>query len=200
MIVEMREMPLAQDAAGLAHLLEALDLLDADIEQADGRPLDVEQHARHGAAHDREIDEMRFVGADRGADIEHDRTRPCSVGHSAAIAGRSMPSIIFRLNRAIAISAPVLPAETATSASPFFTASMREPHRRFPAAVAQRLARLVVHPDGDVGVDEPGLGLERRQPIEQRLDHGAVAEQQEFGVGMPRQRDERRPARPPTAP
>ena len=49
---------------------------------------------------------------------------PLSVGHNAAIAGRSMPSIILRLNRAIAISAPVFPAETATSASPFLTASM----------------------------------------------------------------------------
>ena len=32
--------------------------------------------------------------------------------------------MVRRLNFAIAISAPVLPAETATSASPFFTASM----------------------------------------------------------------------------
>ena len=49
---------------------------------------------------------------------------PFSVGHSAAIAGRSMPGSMRRLNLAIAISAPVLPADTATSASPFFTASM----------------------------------------------------------------------------
>ena len=47
-----------------------------------------------------------------------------SVGQIAAIAGRSMPAIMRRLNFAIAISAPVLPAETATSASPFFTASI----------------------------------------------------------------------------
>ena len=47
-----------------------------------------------------------------------------SVGQSAAMAGRSMPSIILRLKRAIAINAPVLPAETATSASPFLTASI----------------------------------------------------------------------------
>src|SRR3954452_4602214 len=45
------------------------------------------------------------------------------VGHSPAIAGRSMPGIVCRLNFAMAISAPVLPADTATSASPFFTAS-----------------------------------------------------------------------------
>ena len=35
-----------------------------------------------------------------------------------------MPGSMRRQNRAIAISAPVLPAETATSASPFFTASI----------------------------------------------------------------------------
>ena len=46
------------------------------------------------------------------------------VGHTAAIAGRSMPGSVRRQKRAIAISAPVLPAEIATSASPFFTASM----------------------------------------------------------------------------
>jgi hypothetical protein len=49
---------------------------------------------------------------------------PFSVGHSPAIAGRPMPGMVRRLNLAIAISAPVLPAETATSASPFFTASI----------------------------------------------------------------------------
>ena len=49
---------------------------------------------------------------------------PLSVGHRPAMAGRSMPSIILRLKRAIAIRAPVLPAETATSASPFLTASI----------------------------------------------------------------------------
>ena len=49
---------------------------------------------------------------------------PLSVGHSAAIAGRSIPGMVRRLNFAIAIRAPVLPAETATSASPFFTASI----------------------------------------------------------------------------
>ena len=35
-----------------------------------------------------------------------------------------MPGSMRRQNRAIAISAPVLPAETATSASPFLTASI----------------------------------------------------------------------------
>ena len=55
---------------------QPLDLLDADIEQPDGRPLEVEQHARHRAAHHREIDQMLGIGADRGAEVEHDRSRP----------------------------------------------------------------------------------------------------------------------------
>ena len=49
---------------------------------------------------------------------------PRAVGHIAASAGRSIPGNMRRQNRAIAASAPVLPAETATSASPFLTASM----------------------------------------------------------------------------
>ena len=49
---------------------------------------------------------------------------PRCVGQSAAKAGRSMPGRVRRQIFAIAISAPVLPAETAASASPFLTASI----------------------------------------------------------------------------
>ena len=49
---------------------------------------------------------------------------PRSVGQIAAIAGRSIGAIVCRQNLAIAIKAPVLPAETAQSASPDFTASI----------------------------------------------------------------------------
>src|SRR3981081_4365097 len=49
---------------------------------------------------------------------------PRIVGHIAASAGRSIPGSMRRQNRAIATSAPVLPAEIATPASPFLTASM----------------------------------------------------------------------------
>ncbi len=47
-----------------------------------------------------------------------------NVGQIAAMAGREMPGSVRSTNFAIAISAPVLPADTAASASPFFTASM----------------------------------------------------------------------------
>jgi hypothetical protein len=46
-----------------------------------------------------------------------------TVGQIAAIAGRSTPSIVFRQNLAMAMSAPVLPADTAAAARPSRTAS-----------------------------------------------------------------------------
>ena len=135
-------------------LLQALDLLDADVEQADGRPLDVEERARHGRAHHGEVEQLLGVGADASRRQSSTTLSPRSVGQSAAIAGRSMPAMVRRQNFAIAISAPVLPAETAKSASPLLHRLDRPPHARAPAAVAQRLARLVVHRDGDVAVLE----------------------------------------------
>src|SRR4029078_2671569 len=68
MVVEMRELALAQNAPSFAHLLQSFDFLDTDIQQTNGRPLDVEQYPRHRAAHGGKIDEMRFIGADRSAD------------------------------------------------------------------------------------------------------------------------------------
>ena len=46
------------------------------------------------------------------------------VGKKEAIAGRSMPGMVLRTNFAIAMRAPVLPAETMAPASPLWTASM----------------------------------------------------------------------------
>ena len=71
-IVDAVEVGLAEQPAGFLDLFLALDLLDADIEQADRRALDLEQRARHGAAHQGEIHQLLRVGADRRADIEHD--------------------------------------------------------------------------------------------------------------------------------
>ena len=110
--------------AGLAHLLQALHLLDADIEQADGRPL----ACRTGRApwrcpspRDRpDARRRRRCEAPRSSTIDSPRT----VGQRAAIAGRSMPAMVLSWNLASAISAPVLPAETARSASPRLTASI----------------------------------------------------------------------------
>jgi hypothetical protein len=64
-----------------------------------------------------------------------------------------------------------------------------KPHRRCLAATAQRLARLVVHADGDVGMDDPRCRLQRRMLCELRFDQCAIAEQQIFAVGMSGQRN-----------
>ncbi len=62
---------------------------------------------------------------------------PRVVGHMAAIAGRSTWGIVRKQILDMAMSAPVLPAETVASASPVFTASIashmedvRRPDRR----------------------------------------------------------------------
>ena len=77
---------------------------------------------------------------------------PRVVGHIAAMAGRSTCAMVRRQIFAIAIKAPVLPAETATSARPFFTASIaihiedvRRPARRAWLGLSSiRIATLAV--------------------------------------------------------
>src|SRR5271170_3084532 len=72
-IVEVRQFSFPEHAAGGLHLFDALDFLDPHVEETDGRAFDVEQDARHCRPHDRKIDQMLSVGADRRADVEHDR-------------------------------------------------------------------------------------------------------------------------------
>ena len=140
-------------AARRLDLLDALHLLDADVEQADGRAFDVEQDARHRRAHDREVDRC-CASAPIEAPTSSTINSPRSVGHIAASAGRSISGSMRRQNFAIAISAPVLPAETAQSASPVLDRLDRAPHRRRAPPGAQRLARLVRHLDRDLAVTD----------------------------------------------
>ena len=49
---------------------------------------------------------------------------PRSVGQMAAMAGRSIAAMVRKQKRDIAISAPVLPADTQASDVPAFTASI----------------------------------------------------------------------------
>ena len=109
---------------------------------------------------------------------------PLSVGQIAAIAGRSMPAIIRRLNLRHRHQRAGVAGRHGDVGLALLHRVDGEPHRRLPAAVAQRLARLVVHPDRDVGVHHPGGGLEPRMGVEQRVDLGPVAEQDERAVGV----------------
>ena len=65
----------------------------------------------------------------------------------------------------MAISAPVLPADTAASARPSRTASRLSHMLECLAAFAQRLAGLRIHGDGHVGVQDFRLGGEGRDEI-----------------------------------
>ena len=69
-----------------------------------------------------------------------------------------MPGMVSRTNFAIAISAPVLPAETATLRLAVLHRLDRLPHAALAAAAAQRLARLVRHGDRNLGMVDRGLG------------------------------------------
>ena len=198
-VVDMRQRLLAQDAAGLAHRLEPLDLLDADVEQPDGRPVEIEQHARHRAAHHRHVDQMLGVGADRGAEIEHDGFAPQRRPERRDRRPLDARQRACRLNLAIAISAPVLPAETATSASPFLTASMASHIDDFQRPLRSAWLGLSSMRTATSVCTSRAASLSRGCGGEQRLDLGPVAEQDEFAVGMPRQRQSRRRARRPTA-
>ena len=114
---------------------------------------------------------------------------PLSVGQIAAIAGRSIPAMVRRLNLAIAISAPVLPADTATSASPFFTASMASHIDDFQRPLRSAWLGLSSILTATSVCTTPRGGLEPRTGVEQRVDHGAVAEQEELDVGMSAERE-----------
>ncbi len=114
---------------------------------------------------------------------------PRAVGHTAANAGRSIPGSMRRQNRAIAISAPVLPAETATSASPFLTASMAShidevlrPRRSAWLGLSCMLTATSVWMTREAafiaGCLASCASINR-----------AIAEQQKFGVGMSGQRN-----------
>ena len=130
---------------------------------------------------------MLGIGADAGAEIEHDQfaahRRPAR-RDGGAVDARHGPEVEFR-HRHQGAGIAGRDGDIGLAALDRIDG---EPHRTFPAALAQRLARLGVHRNRDVGVDEAGDGLQRRAGGEQRLDDRAVAEQQEFDVRMPPQR------------
>ena len=80
-----------------------------------------------------------------------------------------------------------------------------EPHRGFPPAIAQGLARLILHPHGDVGVDEFCSRFERWPRVDERRDQRACCRRR--GIRFPdaasapsprRQRPQRDPGLPPS--
>ena len=103
--------------------------------------------------------------------------------------GVRCPACVRRLNFAIAISAPVLPAETATSASPFFTASIashiedfQRPWRSAWLGLSSILTTTSVWTIREAAFSRGLRSTSGR-------DRGLVAEEDEFAVGMARERE-----------
>ena len=72
-----------------------------------------------------------------------------------------MPGSVFSTKRAIAISAPVLPADTQASATPSFDQIDRDPQRRV-LFLAQRVGGRLVHVDRLAGrMDRQALARRR---------------------------------------
>ena len=106
-------------------------------------------------------------------------TGRCRAGMTEAMAGRSIPGRVLSTNFAIAIRAPVLPAETAAAASPSFTALMAS------RMLELRPWRSAVRRLGVAGDRSPACGARRSParalacPASSGSSRGAVAEQQE---------------------
>src|SRR5262249_16377616 len=72
-VFEIRQTCLAQNAAGVAHLLQSLDLLDADIQQRDLGAFMLENDSRQRAAHHGQVDDVLRIGTDGSPYIQYDR-------------------------------------------------------------------------------------------------------------------------------
>ena len=179
---------LFQYRGGFSDLVEPLDLLDPDIEQPDGGRFEAEQRARHGRAHQCELDELTGVGPHIGADIEHDALgldrRPDRGNRRAIDAFERLQAELGHGHERAGIA-----RRHGGVGAPVLHRLKRKPHARPPAALAKSLARLCVHGHGDVGVDDLRLRRESRMVGKHGLDAGRVADEQKAHVGMPHERD-----------
>ena len=172
-----------ENGGRLLDFVETLDLLDADIEEPDRRLLHAEQRPRHGRAHQRKLDQLARVGTDIGADIEHNALAldggPDGGNGGAVDAGDRLQAELRHGHQRAGIAGGHRGVGAAVAHR-----FERKPHARFPAALAQRLTRLLVHGDGDVGVDDLRLGGERKVGAELRFDAGGIADHEEPRLGM----------------
>ena len=118
-------------------------------------------------------------------------TGRCCAGITEAIAGRSTPGRVLSTTLAIAISAPVLPAETAAAAAPSFTALIAS--RMLVLRPCRRATEGLASPATESGV---WCTVDRSRSLgcggEQRLEPRPIAEQQEAQVRLLVERHGRR--------
>jgi hypothetical protein len=147
------------------------------------KPVEAEQDSRRRGTHDGKIDQMLGIGADRRTDVEHDRfaaqRRPqCRDG------GPLDPRQHFEIELRHRHQRAGIASRHDNVGFALLDRVDGEPHRGFPAAIAQRLARFILHAHGNLGVREPRGGFERRPGIDKRRDQRGIAEKQEFACGM----------------
>ena len=180
----------AQDVRRALHRVVALHVFGADIENADGRPLEAQDGAREGLAHHREIDQLLGADDDVRADVEH---------HALAALGRPQ-------------------RRDGGTRNAFERAELEHRHRhqragvaggdrdfgflvlhRFDgaphagvAAAAQRQARLFLHAHPLGGVADRDAFGELAALVEQRLQLALVAMQDELHRRMAQHRTRQR--------
>ena len=131
---------------------------------------------------------MIRLRADRSAHVEHDRValeRRPEPGNRGAFDTRHGAQIELRHRHQ---RAGVSGRDGGISLT-LLDGIDREPHRGFPAATPECLARLVVHPDDHFGMDYARGCLQTRTSLQQRPDRRLVTEQHELRVGMALQRN-----------
>jgi hypothetical protein len=111
-------------------------------------------------------------------------------GSTVAMAGRSMPAMVFSTKREIAISAPVLPALTQACASPALHQVHRDAHRRI-LLVAHRLRRRLVHRHDLARRVHAQRAPGARRARQLALDRVALPDQHDVDVGCARLEFER---------
>jgi hypothetical protein len=178
-----RQLEFPQLPSGFLDLFDSLDLLDPDIEQAHGRSLDSEQTTRQCLAHDGEVHQLIGIRPDRRPDIEHDALAPergpdggdgrpvdprhgveNDLGHRhhrSGIAGRNRHVRLPPLHRLDCL-----------------------PHAADTPSPQQRLARLVLHADRNLGMVNRRLGGDGRIVRQQTADPGSVAIKPELDLRM----------------
>ena len=167
LVFDIGKILLAQDAPRLAHLFKPFCLLHADIEEPHRRPRQTEQNSRSSGAHQCQIDKVVGVRTDRCAHVEHNRfasQRGPQRRNRWPFDARQGFEVEFRHGHE---RAGIAGGHDHIGVALFHGVD-REPHRRFPAAVAQSLARLVLHADGHFAMDEPRARLELRSDVEER--------------------------------
>ena len=139
---------------GLADFLAALDFLGPDIEQADGRAR-LDRTARSPSRRPSppappDDDASPPMVAPRSSTTESPRI----VGHTPAMRRAVDPRQRAQVEARHRHQRAGIAGGDRDIGLALLHGVDRKPHRRVLAAAAQRLARLVVHADGDVGMDD----------------------------------------------